>query len=212
MGAVEQISTSKLNKFKKCTQIEIKIKMRSEANWLMGKFLGIEPHTKRSIMIFTITMIAVWFPVNIVMGAIVLNDCSVQPKLPQIMVSIAVVEPFWWCLLFYLFIYIPRKEHQSGLLMLSNIYYWIAISILCILTIAVGALTILQSVYMASLTKEDIDRECLEDQVDCKNCSSVVWYGGWIGLAFKYLNILKLLLCFLCYFNPRCRGNHQEIR
>merc|ERR1712165_201120 len=197
---VEHISTSKLNNLKSVRRIEIKMIMRSEANWLMGKFLGIGPHTKRSIMIFTITMIAVWFPVNIVMGAIVLNDCSVQPKLPQIMVSIAVVEPFWWCLLFYLFIYIPRKEHQSGLLMLSNIYHWIAISILCILTIAVGALTILQSVYMASLTKEDIDRECLEDQVDCKNCSSVVWYGGWIGLAFKYLNSMHACVCTIIFF------------
>ena len=91
--------------------------MRSEINWLMGKFLGVETHTKRAVVIFTITMYVVWFPVNIVMGAITFNDCSIQPKLPKIMISIAVVESVWWCLLFYLYIYIPRKEFKSGLTM-----------------------------------------------------------------------------------------------
>ena len=75
--------------------------MKSEINWLMGKFLGVETHTKRAVVIFTIFMYAVWFPVNIVMGAITFNDCSVQPELPKIMISIAIVESVWWCLLFF---------------------------------------------------------------------------------------------------------------
>ena len=183
--------------------------MRSEINWLMGKFLGVETHTKRAVVIFTVFMYVVWFPVNIVMGAITFNDCSAQPKLPKIMLSIAVVESISWCLLFYLYIYIPRKEFKSGVTMLSNKYYWGVTFIAFILTLGVGVLTILQSVYMASLTKQDIDRECEENQPDCKNCSSLVWIGGWIGLAFKYLNIVKLFLCCLCYFNPKCRGSNQ---
>ena len=189
--------------------------MRSEINWLMGKFLGVETHTKRAVVIFTITMYVVWFPVNIVMGAITFNDCSIQPKPLKIMISIEKYHMLvfrlsvWWCLLFYLYIYIPRKEFKSGLTMLSNTCYWGVTFIAATLTLGVGVLTILQSVYIASLTKQDIDRECEESQPDCKNCSSLVWVGGWIGLAFKYLNIVKLFLCCLCYFNPKCRRRNQ---
>ena len=183
--------------------------MKSEITWLMGRFLGINPHTKKAVAIFIFLMRAVWFPVNIVVSAITINGCSAQPKLPPLMVSIAVFEPFVWCLLFYLYAYIPRKEQNNKMPILSKNWYWAVTVISATLALIVAALSMFQTVYMASLSKEEINKECSEDEPDCTQCSGVVWYGGWTGLAFKYLDVLRFVLCCVCYFNPRCRGNNQ---
>ena len=185
--------------------------MKDKINWIMAKFLGVEKKASTGMAIFIFLLWSIWLPVNVILGSIVIGDCSSQPKLPWIMVSMGVIEAFWILLLFYLYVFIPRKESKSGSLEISEGMYSIYSGIIVVLTIGMVILIILQQVYILTLSKEDIDRECkTSDDLQCKNCSSIVWYGCWVGLPFKYLNVFKFVLCLSFYYNRRCHKHLEK--
>ena len=77
-------------------------KMNSKINWIMAKFLGVETDDKMWKAVLIFILITVWPPTQCILGSVVIGDCTSQPKLPSIMVSMGVVETFgfYYCFSF----------------------------------------------------------------------------------------------------------------
>ena len=178
--------------------------MMQRLKWIMAKYLGVEPNGKKAVIIFVFVLSTVFCPINIIIGAVLFNDCSAEPNLPPIMIAHGLFETCWMLMLFFLYTFVPRKELQTERPVMTNTSYTIYTSFTAVLTLAVGILVILTQVYIGSLSKDDVDRDCATRDNTCRNCSKFVWYGCWIWLGFKYFNLLKLILCVTCSYNPKC--------
>ena len=145
-------------------------------------------------------------PIDITLTSIAIGYCPSLTKLPWIMVAMKIVELFWISLMFYLYVYIPRKEYESGSPEVSNKMYSVFSSIMVILTFGMVILIILEQVYIARLSRDDIKRAC-QSSFDNFNSSNVIWYGCWIGLGFKYLDVCHFILRIPCYLSAKCKDN-----
>ena len=168
------------------------ISMKKRLYWIMAKFAGIEPNGKKWILLFTFGMTIVFAPVNSIIGAVFYNECSAQPQLPHVLIATGIIETIWVFLIFYIFIYMPRKGIETNETIL--LLLWV------LATLTVGVLVILTQVFVGALAKIELDADC----DNCNTCSKVLYIGGWVWLGFKYLNLVKLVLCIYCSFRPKC--------
>ena len=105
--------------------------------------------------------------------------------------------------MFYLYVYLPFGDEPQFATKRKGwrkvLDYLLSLSFL-LLALGIVATMVMMTVYLAGIDGKDVNRECGEGEAEeeaeeeCLTVSKFVFYGGWVTVGFKYLDIVKFLI------------------
>ena len=164
----------------------------------MHKFIGVEP-TSKTWLIWTIFALKAGFvPVSIVIGFIFINSVTAEPNIPVLQIVAGVVEFIWTLLFFYIYIYLPSRVNNGQDTVNSKTRINLTLWVLGLLSLALVTVVVAMSVLLARIPSSVVGISC--EDPECVHCPAAVFYGTWVWLGFKYLDVIKLVVVLAVTF------------
>jgi hypothetical protein len=98
----------------------------------------------------------------------------------------------WTLLFFFIYLYLPYMAVNGENKVTDRTKHILNI-ILGVLSLGIAAIVVALTVMLAKVPVSVVGITC--EEPGCVSCPIAV-YGTWVGLGFKYLDVLKLM-CFL---------------
>ena len=109
--------------------------------------------------------------------------------------------------MFYLYVFLPFGDEHA---IKREKGPWVKVLDLLLslafLLLALGIVTtmIMMTVLLAGIDSNLVNRKCgEEEEEECLTVSGAVFYGGWVTVAFKYLDLVKFLIVGVMTFRRK---------
>jgi len=164
------------------------------ARWTraMHKFIGVQP-TSKTWLIWLIFGIKMFFsPVQLIVGSLLFHHVTADPSIPVVMIIVGLVETVWTPLFFFIYIYLPIKVLTGQKPVSNKTTIRILTFILGLLSLGLIVLVVILTVQLVQVISV-VGVHCEPSDTECVSCPDAVFYGCWVFLGFKYLDLLKLV-------------------
>ena len=167
------------------------VEKSAHARWeaAMHKFIGVEPASKTWLIWLIFAIKFVFAPVQIIIGCIYLDSVTAEPGLPLVMIIIGVVETFWAPLFFFIYLYLPYKESNGENSVKNKTVIHTITFVLGLLSLGLFAVVVAMTALLAGVPSSVVNISC--ETPECVECPGAVFYGSWVWLGFKYLDLVK---------------------